>query len=227
MKSSKSKSIFHWFDGFLWRNPVLNVGLGVPFAVICSTTMKNAACVSIAMVFTCVAVFLLASLAAKYIPQWLRMPVYALVAAAALIPAHAIAIKLNPALFDSLGIYFALMAMNPAVLIPALSHRISNEKPWFALLHAVCFSLGFALVVFSIALIREPMGSGMLWGRPIEVSLRLSPIQYPFGGFLLLGYFAALYQLLERLFLQLGAYISKRKSARATRKATAEKASEQ
>lgn len=224
MKSSKNKSVFHWFDGFLWRNPVLNVGLGVPFAVICSTSMKNAACVSIAMLFTCLTVFLLASLAARYIPQWLRMPVYALVAAIMLIPAHAIAIKINPALFDSLGIYFALMAMNPAVLIPALSHRISEEKPWFALLHALCYSLGFALVVFSIALIREPMGSGMLWGHPIDVSLRLSPIQYPFGGFLLLGYFAALYQLLERLFLELGAYISKKKAAHAARK---EKASEQ
>ena len=157
MKSSKSKSIFHWFDGFLWRNPVLNIGLGVPFAVICSTSMKNAACISIAMLFTCIPVFLLASLAAKYIPQWLRMPVYALVSAAALIPAHAVAVKINPALFDSLGIYFALMAMNPAVLIPALSHRISDEKPWFALLHALCYTLGFALVMFGIALIRDVM----------------------------------------------------------------------
>jgi len=227
VKSSKSKSIFHWFDGFLWRNPVLNIGLGVPFAVLCSTSMKNAACISIAMFFTAIPVFLLASLAAKYIPQWLRMPVYALTAAIALIPAHMVAVKINPALFDSLGIYFALMAMNPAVLIPALSHRISEEKPWFSLLHAICYSLGFTLVMFAIALIREPMGSGTLWGHPMDVSLRLSPIQYPFGGFLLLGYFAALYQLLERLFLQLGAYISKKKAAKASRKAEKEMTAEQ
>ena len=223
MKSSKNRSVFHWFDGFLWRNPVLNIGLGVPFAVICSTTMKNAACISIAMAFTCIPVFLLASLTAKYIPQWLRMPVYALAAALLLIPAHSVAIQINPALFDALGVYFALMAINPAVLIPALSQRISEEKPWFALLHAVCYTLGFALVVFGIALIREPLGSGMLWGHLIEVPLRLNPIQYPFGGFLLLGYFAALYQLLERLCLQLSAYISKKKAAQAPRKASEEK----
>ena len=81
--------------------------------------------------------------------------------------------------------------------------------------------------MFAIALIREPMGSGTLWGHPMDVSLRLSPIQYPFGGFLLLGYFAALYQLLERLFLQLGAYISKKKAAKASRKAEKEMTAEQ
>lgn len=211
MKLSKSKTLFRRFDGILWENPVLALGLGVPFAVICTTTLKNAAIVSVAMLFTAVPVYLLASVAAKYIPQWLRIVVYSLAAAVALIPARAVALRINPALFDSLGIYFALMAMNPALLMPALSHRIIGEKPWFAVLRAVCYSLGFALVMFGIALFREPLGSGTFWGHPIELSVRLSPIQYPFGGFLLLGYLAACYQMLERLFGKLNRWISMKK----------------
>lgn len=215
MKSSKNKRIFHWFDGVLWENPVLALGLGVPFAVICTTTLKNAAALSVAMIFTTVPVYLTASLAGKYIPQWLRIVVYSLLGAAALIPARILAYQINPTLDDSLGIYFALMAVNPALLIPALSRRITEEKPWFALLHALCCSLGFAGVLFGIALIREPLGSGTFWGHLVTAPVRLSPIQYSFGGFLLLGYFAAAYQLLARLFLLLSRRISELKTKKA------------
>jgi electron transport complex protein RnfE len=201
--TSKNKRLFHLFDGVFWENPVLALGLGVPFAVISTTSMKNAAVLSAAMICTAVPVFLIASLFAKYIPQWLRMVVYSLAGAVALIPLRLFLSSLFPAVFDSLGVYFALMALNPAVLIPALSHRITGEKPVFALLNALCYSAGFALVLFGVSLIREPLGSGSLWGRPLEMSFQLSPIQYSFGGFIILGYFAAVYQFLERCFIQL------------------------
>ncbi len=201
--TSKNKKLFHLFDGILWENPVLALGLGVPFAVISTTSMKNAAVLSAAMVCTAVPVFLIASLFAKYIPQWLRMVVYSLVGAVALIPLRLFLSSLFPAVFDSLGVYFALMALNPAVLIPALSHRITEEKPGLALLNALCYSAGFALVLFGVSLIREPLGSGALWGRPLDMPFQLSPIQYSFGGFIILGYFAAVYQFLERCFIQL------------------------
>lgn len=203
LQSSKSKEVFHRFDGILWENPVLALGLGVPFAVIATTSMKNAAVLSAAMVCTAVPVFLVASLLARYIPQWLRAVVYALVGAIVLIPLRGVLVSFSPAVFDSLGVYFSLMALNPAVMIPALSHRITGGKPRFALLNALCYSLGFALVLFGIALIREPIGSGSLWGRPLDIPFQLSPIQYSFGGFILLGYFAAAYQLLEHLFVSL------------------------
>lgn len=201
--ASKNKRLFHLFDGIFWENPVLALGLGVPFAVISTTSLKNAAVLSAAMVCTAVPVFLIASLFAKYIPQWLRMVVYSLAGAAALIPLRLFLSSLFPAVFDSLGVYFSLMALNPAVLIPALSHRVIGEKPGPALLNALCYSTGFALVLFGVSLIREPLGSGSLWGRPLEMSFQLSPIQYSFGGFILLGYFAAVYQFLERCFIQL------------------------
>lgn len=215
MKSSKNKSFFHWFNGALWGNPVLALGLGVPFAVICTTSLKNAAVLSLAMLFTSATVYLLASLVGKYIPQWLRIVVYSLAAAVALLPVRTLGYQIHPALNESLGIYFALMVVNPALLIPALSHRVTDGKPWYALLHALCYSFGFALVLFGIALIREPLGSGTIWGHPVELSVKLSPIQYSFGGFLLLGYFAAAYQLLERLFLALRRWINRRKAEEA------------
>ena len=199
----KSNRIFHLFDGILWENPVLALSLGVPFAVIATTSMKNAAVLSVAMLCTAVPVFLIASLLAKYIPQWLRIVVYSLVSAAALIPVRLFLSSLAPAVFDSLGVYFSLMALNPAVLIPALSHRVTGGKPGFALLNGLCYSAGFALVMLGLSLIREPLGSGTLWGHPLDMSFHLSPVQYSFGGFILLGYFSAAYQFLEKCFVQL------------------------
>ena len=200
MKSPNINNILHWFDGILWENPVLALGLGVSFAVICTTSLKNAAVVSLAMLLTAIPVYLLASLVAKYIPQALRIVAYILMASVMLFPARILAYRINPALDDSLGIYFALMALNPALLMPALSRRVIEDKPWLSALRGLCYSLGFALVLFGIALVREPLGSGTFWGHPVNLPVRLSPIQYSFGGFFLLGYLAALYQLLERVF---------------------------
>ena len=199
--STQKNNLFHRFDGVLWGNPVLALGLGVPFAVIATVSMRSAAVLAAAMLCTAVPVFLVASLCARYIPQWLRAVVYSLVSAAALIPLRALLFSLFPAVFDTLGVYYALMALNPAVMIPALSHRVTGEKPGFALLNALCYSLGFALVLFGIALIREPVGSGTIWGHPVEFPFQLAPAQFPFFGFILLGYFAAVYQFLERLFV--------------------------
>lgn len=201
--STQKNNLFHRFDGVLWGNPVLALGLGVPFAVIATVSMRSAAVLAAAMLCTAVPVFLVASLCGRYIPQWLRAVVYSLVSAAMLIPLRALLFSLFPAVFDTLGVYYALMALNPAVMIPALSHRVTGEKPGFALLNALCYSLGFALVLFGIALIREPVGSGTIWGHPVEIPFQLAPAQYPFFGFILLGYFAAVYQFLERLFILL------------------------
>lgn len=213
LPTSKNKNLFHRFDGVFWGNPVLALGLGVSFAVVPTTSMKNAAVLAAAMFCTSVPVFLIASFLAKYIPQWMRAVVYCLISALILIPLRILLAPLSPAVFDSLGVYFSLMALNPAVLIPALSHRVTGEKPSFALLNALCYSAGFSLVLFGISLVREPLGSGTLWGHPLGLSFQLSPIQYSFGGFILLGYFAAAYQLLERAFILLA-----KKRAKASQK---------
>ena len=201
--STRKNNLFYRFEGILWGNPVLALGLGVPFAVIATVSMRCAAVLAAAMLCTAVPVFLVSSLCARYIPQWLRAVVYSLVSAAVLIPLRSLLFSLFPAVFDTLGVYYALMALNPAVMIPALSHRVTGEKPGFALLNALCYSLGFALVLFGIALIREPIGSGTIWGHPVDIPFQLAPAQYPFFGFILLGYFAAVYQFLERLFVLL------------------------
>ncbi len=200
LNSTKAKRFFRRFDGVFQQNPVFVLGLGIPFAVCATTSLRHAAIVSIAMVCTGVPVSLLASLLGRHIPKWLRTTVYALVSALLLIPVRTyLQNYFQPATLEALGIYFSLMSVNTVIFYLGQSNRVVQEKPWWAVVIGLCASLGFSLALFLIAFFRELFGTGSIWGYPVElVPVKLSGLLMPFAGFFVLGFLGAFWQFAAR-----------------------------
>lgn len=186
---SGRKKILPWFNGILTRNPILVSGMLIAPVVVASTSLKNAAALSITLAVVTIPTMLVASIVKTRLPHWLRIPMYALVAALLLIPATFLVTPIAPNIFDSMGMYFILMVFNSILFTRsekfALKHSVLRT-----LLDGVCYSLGFALAIGAISAVRELLVANTLWGVPIELPFKISAVGLPFAGFLLVAMFA-------------------------------------
>lgn len=172
--------------GIFGQNPVLIGGLALPIAVMGTTSLMNAVALSLAGFATIVPLMLVASTVGKHIPLNLRRTCYVLLASAILCGLSYPIGSISPGIFDSLGIYYSLMAVNTIMLYRTETFA-QHASPLSALLDGLRNSLGFSLVICLIAAARELVGSGTLWGRPVQTAFVMPSVLLPFFGFILLG----------------------------------------
>ena len=101
--------------GFFLQNPILTLGLALPFAVVACTSLQTAVGLSIGALMALIPAALLLPYVMKWIPQqfqWLDYPICALLSAAFLMPTRLITGSLSPALMDSVGVYFSLFCVS-------------------------------------------------------------------------------------------------------------------
>lgn len=176
--------------GYLFfKNPVLVCGLVIGQLAAGCANLQNAAALSVTYFFVVVPVLVLASLIGKKLPEWAKIVFYMLVAAAMLVPAYFICGSFSATIFDSAGIYPALLAVStvPVVYSHKFAERQSVSKAFF---NGVFLALGFALTAIILGAARELFGSGSLWGYKIAES-SFPAVKLPFWGFILLGFMAA------------------------------------
>ena len=163
MKMSKT----HWYARFLRatkgifrRNPVLSMGLAVPFAAVAATSLQTAVGLSIGTLMTMIPVGLLMPFLMKKIPQqfaWLDVPVCALLSALFVMPTRIIVGNISPALMDSVGVYFSLLCVSTLlfsarettkdednlaqILLTPILHNISASLTVPVMGLAVCFAM--------------------------------------------------------------------------------------
>ena len=107
-----------------------------------------------------------------------------------LVPSYFISAGISATIFDSVGIYPALLAVSTVPIV--YSEKIAeNKKPLSALVNGICIAFGFAITAFILGAAREILGSGSLFGfkvaKPVFPAAKL-----PFWGFIFLGFMAAL-----------------------------------
>lgn len=173
-------------------NPVLVTGLILGPVVVCATSLQNAAALSIAFAMIVIPVLLFAAWVGVKLPGAVRTASYVAIAALMLIPSEMLISRISPIIFDSLGIYLPLMAVNSVVV--AYSARYTEKHGvGTALMDGVFFSLGFAISSGILGLVRELLGSGTVWGVAVS-GFKASAFLLPFSGFILLGFMAAAVQ---------------------------------
>lgn len=175
------------------QNPVLVSGLALAPAVVGSFTAPNGLGLSLVFAMVTIPVLTLAS-ALGYVkekmPAFCRTICYVLLAALMLIPARALAGKISANLFDSLGMYFSMVALNTVWLVRA--PRCEEKKPQWALWEGVCHSLGFAFCLIAVSCVREILAYGTIWGKTVGfMTVKFPAATYVFGGFILVGCAAA------------------------------------
>ena len=185
------KSAFKESSAYLFtKNPVLVLGLVIGQLAAGVSNLQNAAALSVTYFFVVSGVLVFASLFGKKLPGWLKVVLYAIVGSLMLVPSYFISAGISATIFDSVGIYPALLAVSTVPIV--YSEKIAeNKKPLSALVNGICIAFGFAITAFILGAAREIFGSGSLFGfkvvKPVFPAAKL-----PFWGFIFLGFMAAL-----------------------------------
>jgi Na+-translocating ferredoxin:NAD+ oxidoreductase RnfE subunit len=186
-----------FFNGLLFRNPVLIGALGMYPIAAAAWNLKNAAALSLLFLALSLPSSLVLCLTGMLVPRWFRPGLVLLVSAALYIPAGALADLLLPGSVSNLGMAAGLMICNSVIFSRAEEYAPEHIAVAVAADSLGC-SAGFALTAFAVALVRV----GWLRGFGLPFGAGFSAVHaadLPFAGFLLLGFLAALIQWINRL----------------------------
>lgn len=194
----------------LWDNPVLAQGLALPFAIAATTSLKNGVALSAAMLGALIVPALIFRQIGSRLESWLRPVLYSGVNLIVML----VLMRLFsgwPDVIDSLGIYLPMVVAN--TLIMYLVSDASGGQSGGVIVRAINLWAGYSFAVCFLSALRELLGAGTLWGVPVNLKIpSMSPLLYPFGGFILVGFVAAGLKGLDRLTLRL---LSRRRAIKA------------
>ncbi len=185
-------------SGILKDNPVFALGIGLPFVIAPSVSLKNGVAISILFLAATLPCVVIAAFVGKKPPVLARMPLYALISIV-FVTLAAVPLGRWPSIRADLGIYIPLTAVNTLMLEMAARHPA--KSPLSALRASLVNWAGFAVVACSVSAVRELLGNRTLWEAPAALlPIRFTGVSLPFFGFILLGFFAALFRNIDRAF---------------------------
>ncbi len=152
------------FKAGLWKdNPVLRQILGICSTLAVTNLLVNTLVMNAGLVFTLCMSSLTVSLLRNFTPMRIRMMVQTLIIASYVIIVD-IAIKAYlPDISEALGPYVGLIITN-CIIMGRCEAFARNNPPLASLLDGLAVSMGYAAVLLAIALVREPLGFGTLFG---------------------------------------------------------------
>lgn len=179
-------------NGLLAKNPVLINGLALAPVIVASTTLKNAIVLSIGMAIAMIPTMLLSLFVKSKRDHWSQTLLYMVCSAISYIPAAFLIRRFFPTEMGLVGIYLPMIVVN-SIPITRAQMFAGRRKRAFLVVDMLFQVLGFTLAIFLVAAIREFIGAGTLFGVPVG-GFHLETILYPFGGFFVVAFLAALFQ---------------------------------
>ncbi len=179
------------------KNPVLFEAVGLAPVVAMAVSLKSAIILATVSALELLIIELFASLLLRRFKSRYRMPIYAVLGMLVNIPCFMFFEHFTPNEANSAGIFLPLLAVNSLIALHcerfAVKHRVRET-----LVDAVSAGAGYAFVVLIVGTLREVLGSGTIYSVPLHLPVRLQGLLLPFGGFLLIGFFAAVMKSLIR-----------------------------
>jgi len=179
--------------GIIKENPVLVSMLGICPLLAVSTQVSSALGMGIATTFVLSGANISISLLRKIIPDKVRIPCYIVFIAGFVTLAKMIIEAYAYTLYESLGIFLSLIAVNCIIFgraeIFARKNTVLNS-----FLDAVGMGAGFTLAICAMASIREIIGSGTWFGIPLPVinNFNIPILTMAPGGFVVFGILIAI-----------------------------------
>lgn len=184
------------FSEVLSSNPILAFGLDLPFIIVSAINLRSAVALSIEMLFIHVVTMICAYFIASKVAVWQRVFVTSIVSVIMMLISRALVLTLIPDIENFVGIYLYLISVNAVTLIQA-NFLSSNSKLRTVVKNAFFNVLAFAVCMSLVSIIREFLGNGTIWGIPISPFGKLSGIQAPFFGFIIVGFMIAFIKLIN------------------------------
>lgn len=170
-------------NGIFKENPVLILLLGCCSVLAISVTVSGALGMGAALTFVLVGSNVVISLLRKIIPDKVRIPCFIVVIATFVTLVQMIVEAFLPGLYKSLGVFLALIVVNCIVLGRAEMFASKNGV-LDSLLDGLGMGIGYTIVICGIAIFRELIGSGTLFGlRIIPEGYQIGIISQTPGGF--------------------------------------------
>ncbi len=193
MRLKRNRKAYRFFKrtkGALGNNALLMGGMGLPFVVMAAVSLRASVALIIAMICAVIPAYIACVALGKKVDVIVRSIVCTALSVVGVMLSRQIIGFISPEIFDTLGIFLPLMAINSLVVACCLEKKPKPAKLSGRLALGV---VGFSLVAILVGGLRELFVAGNLWGVNI-----LEP-QIPiagtvFFGFLFLGLLAALAQ---------------------------------
>ncbi|MCX5750388.1 MAG: electron transport complex subunit E [Candidatus Saganbacteria bacterium] len=185
-------------NGIFRENPVLRLMIGLCPTLAVSTSAINALGMSIATAFVLIFSNLFTALLRKIIPDEIRIPVFIIIVSTFVTISDYIMQAYTPDLYKALGVFIPLIVVNCIILGRVEAYAYKNPVI-NSTLDGIGMSLGFAIILTSIGIIREILGAGTILGITLfSPDLAAIVMILPPGAFITIGFLMALLNKLEK-----------------------------
>lgn len=177
------------------NNPVLVQVIGICPIVGAAVSLQTGALLAgvfAVNIFVCQCI---ASAFLKKVPRWIRVALYLLLGLAVICPAMYYMETHNFVANRIAGIYLPLMAVNSLTALRCEKVAVRSSVR-HSVIDSVAAGLGYGMVTLAVGIVRELLGNGSIAGKSLSFLPQASGMLMPFGGFLVLGFAAAVLRLL-------------------------------
>jgi len=145
------------------QNPVFVQVLGICSTLAVTNVLKNTLVMCLGLIFVTALSNLTLSLLRTWIPPRIRMMVEVLVIACLVMLVDIYLKAYAPAISRQLGPYVGLIITNCIIMGRAEAVALTSP-PQTALIDGLSSGIGYAYVLLAIAVVRELLGTGEIWG---------------------------------------------------------------
>lgn len=185
-------------NGLIKENPTWVLILGMCPTLATTTSAINGMSMGLATAFVLTMSNIVISLLKSVIPDKVRIPAFIVIIATFVTMVEMVMKAYLPALYDSLGLFIALIVVNCIVLGRAEAFASKNNT-WHSMLDGLFMGLGFTWALTLVGLVRELLGTGCIFGHSlIGGADGMLLMILPPGGFLALGLLMALINHIRR-----------------------------
>lgn len=186
MNNTKKLAIL--LRGIIAENPVLILVLGTCPTIAVTSGLISALSMGLATTAVLVCSNAVISLLRKIIPDSVRIPCYIVVIATFVTVVQMLMQAYLPDIYDMLGMYLALIVVNCIIL--GRAEMFARKNPVVdSILDGVGMGIGFLVALLAMALIREFLGAGALFGYTLGFmdQVKIPLLAQPAGGFMVYG----------------------------------------
>ncbi|MDR1277600.1 MAG: electron transport complex subunit E [Treponema sp.] len=180
-------------NGLIRENPLLMLMIGLCSSLAVTSEVANGIGMGLSMTFVLLMSEIMISLFRKMIPESIRIPVFIIIIAAFTTVIDYVLQAWFPDLSKAMGVFIPLIVVN--CIIMGRVEGFASKKPVVDVtFDALGMGLGYTWVLTGIALIRELLGNGTIWGRQV-LPESYEPILFfvlPPGGFFVFALLIAL-----------------------------------
>jgi len=183
-----------WKDfnaGIVKENPVLRLMIGLCPVLAVSNNAINAFGMSVAVAFVLTCSNFVVAAIRKIVPDEIRIPIFIIVISTFVTVSDYIMYAYYPEVHHALGVFVPLIVVNCIILGRAEAFAYRNPI-LNSTLDGIGMSLGFALALVSIGVIRELLGAGSVFGFTlINPAVAATIMILPPGAFITIGFLMA------------------------------------